>query len=426
MLRSLKAVAILAATTVIVSACASKASSPVGAAPEAGSDPAGYEFVSTAVLGHDMVPGSSIAVSFDSGRIAISAGCNTTSGSVNLVDGKISAPQMTQTLIGCEPALLEQDTWLAAFFASTPTWALVGDTLTLTSGRSVITMARTAAQPEASSAITAPEAPSPTLTSTRWRLTTILSAGVPTGVPAGVDPTITINGGRIAFDAQCNSVGGDVEATEASMTISAVIGTMMFCEGVRGEMEKILITVFDGTVDYVINDETLSVTGNGTELIFVADASGSAVPGASASAQPDGSQSSPVMTSATAPVAPTVSATGVSGKAVSATIDPVLQGLSFTTPIPGTEPVALISLSFAVAILTNASCNIISATEEQSTAGGSLNMGGLISTEMYCEGISEAETAWLQFLGASPTWSLDGSVLTLTSGDTSYALTSTT
>ena len=74
-------------------------------------------FVSTSVAGRDLVPGSTIRVAFEGDSMAVAAGCNTMTGAWELVDGTLAwTGDPAQTMMACEPALSDQDTWLLGLF----------------------------------------------------------------------------------------------------------------------------------------------------------------------------------------------------------------------------------------------------------------------------------------------------------------------
>ncbi len=77
---------------------------------------------------------------------------------------------------------------------------------------------------------------------------------------------------RITIDAQCNGIGGTVEVGPDTLTISQLVSTKMYCDDPRGAMESLLTEVFNGRVDYVIEQNRLTVTRtDGTGLVFVAE-----------------------------------------------------------------------------------------------------------------------------------------------------------
>ena len=135
------------------SAAAGTAASPSGSAaprstssgsPAAGAStvPAelqGNTFVATEVTGsYKMAPGSSITLTFEDGTVSARAGCNSMSGAVVIKGDVLVAPTLASTMMACEEALMAQDTWFAAFLASSPTWTYVDGTLTLTNGTDTI------------------------------------------------------------------------------------------------------------------------------------------------------------------------------------------------------------------------------------------------------------------------------------------------
>lgn len=74
-------------------------------------------FVSTSVTGHDLVAGSQIRVSFDGPTMAVNGGCNTLTTTYKHAGGVVSwTGEPAQTMMACEPDLMEQDTWLSTLF----------------------------------------------------------------------------------------------------------------------------------------------------------------------------------------------------------------------------------------------------------------------------------------------------------------------
>lgn len=99
---------------------------------------AGRTFVSTSVRGdHELVAGSRITLSFTPEKLTASAGCATLSGPYSLFgDGLRMTGEIERTTADCEPALRQQDDWLAGFLTAQSSTQLVGDTLSL-GGRAV-------------------------------------------------------------------------------------------------------------------------------------------------------------------------------------------------------------------------------------------------------------------------------------------------
>jgi heat shock protein HslJ len=107
-------------------------------------DLAGKTFTSTEVRGHQLVPGTSVTLSFEQGRVSAKAGCNTMNGSATWDTGKLVVAQpLASTMMGCDAALTAQDQWLSGFLTSSPALALEGNTLTLGDNTSGMTLATT-------------------------------------------------------------------------------------------------------------------------------------------------------------------------------------------------------------------------------------------------------------------------------------------
>ena len=69
----------------------------------------------------DIVPGSTIRLSFVDHTVAANGGCNILRGPVAINDDKLVVGKMASTLKACQPALQAQDEWLASFLTSSPT-----------------------------------------------------------------------------------------------------------------------------------------------------------------------------------------------------------------------------------------------------------------------------------------------------------------
>lgn len=356
--------AITAAAVLVLTSCGAGSTGATGAAPTGaattgatsgaaqpsatsdGSDLQGKTFTATKISGQEVADLSKITIGFAEGSIRANAGCNSLSGAVSLTDGVIGAPQLLQTAMACD-SVMDQEKWLSDFISSAPNWTYGGGSLVLTQGAVTLTLQ------ESATGETGENAP---LEGTRWKLSGIMTGESASSVPTGVDPAITIADGRIAFDAQCNSVGGEVVITDTTLDVTNVIGTLMACEDPRGAMEALLTKTISGTVNYAIVGDVLTIDGaEGTSLEFTVDADGMAQTPI-ASTDPGAVPTEKIENSI--PQIPEDN-TVTQQADQPATIDPTLAGLSFTTPIPNAPNGEVITLSFSERILTNASCNSI-------------------------------------------------------------------
>ena len=239
------------------SASAPADSTPTGSAPTnsteadvptSGSDSTGLDgqsFVSTAVEGYDLVPDSAITISFQDGSLSINAGCNTMFGGYSVDGDVISAPTLAMTQMACDEALMQQDTWISALMSSDPTFALDGDTLTITgSDAQVVTLVAVADQ---------------SLEGVRWVVDGLLANEGVSTVPIGAEASITITDGTAAVEAGCNTGSAPVTITETTITFGPLMLTRMACPEPQTTLENAVVAVLDGEVTYTIDGDTLQL-----------------------------------------------------------------------------------------------------------------------------------------------------------------------
>lgn len=100
----------------------------------------GRTFVSTAAVGHDLVSGTSVLLTFEDGAIAAEAGCNTMISGYAWSDGVLEVDDLASTRMGCPDDLAAQDAWLTALLTSDPAMVLDGDTLRLGDAENGLTL----------------------------------------------------------------------------------------------------------------------------------------------------------------------------------------------------------------------------------------------------------------------------------------------
>ena len=242
--------------TMILAACSSggAASSPPPSA--ANTTVEGRTFLSTAVQGGALVPGTRVSLMFTNGSLSASGGCNSMGGSYTITGGRLSIGQMMTTEMGCDPARMQQDQWLAALLDGA-TVTLAGDTLTLQKGPVTLTMQdRKVANPDKP------------ITGTRWVLDGIVSGATASSVPAGVTASIHIADGRIDVDTGCNTGGGTVDVTPTTLTLGDLALTKKACQAGPAGVEGAVTAVLRGKITYTIDADTLTLTAGAAGLTF--------------------------------------------------------------------------------------------------------------------------------------------------------------
>jgi heat shock protein HslJ len=241
----------LALVVLLLTACSSAGGS---SAPSAGLD--GRTFLSTGVTGHPLVPGSTVRLQFEAGRVGGGAGCNQISGPYTIVDGRLTIGQVAMTAMGCEQPLMDQDSWLVSFLGGAKV-ALDGDTLTLANGDVTMTLTdRKVADPDRP------------LEGTRWVVDGIVTGDAVSSVPAGVTAALTIADGKLALEAGCNVGGGSATVGPATLTVGPLMLTKKACEPGPSMVESAVLEVLTGEVGYAIEADLLRLTNgrNGLTL----------------------------------------------------------------------------------------------------------------------------------------------------------------
>lgn len=244
------AVALLAASALILAACGSDDSSSTSA-PSA-DDLTGMRFESTSLTGYELVEGSVIELGFESDSLSARAGCNTATGGYSIADGVLEVGALASTLIGCPEPLMAQDAWLSEFLSSGPAISLDSGTLTLTGEDVTIEFA---------------EIEDTELEGTTWVLTaTVANQGVSTiPIAAEGQATLTITDGTAAIATGCNSGSTSAEVTESTITFGPTAITLMACEPDLMELETTVLGVLDGEVAYTIDGDNLSIRTDGAD-----------------------------------------------------------------------------------------------------------------------------------------------------------------
>ena len=125
----------LATSTFVLAAC--------GGGSSAGGDPQSlidtvYNVTTITVDGTDREVLGPVEIAFTADSISVATPCNGMSGQVTYSETTLTAGPLAQTMMACEPELMEQDQVIADALAANPTWQLSGETLTLTGGGTVI------------------------------------------------------------------------------------------------------------------------------------------------------------------------------------------------------------------------------------------------------------------------------------------------
>jgi heat shock protein HslJ len=258
------------AVLLVVLACAcgddavepGESSSPtsVPGSSEPGGELDGREVLATGAQGFEIVGGTTIRLAFERASVRADAGCNHMSSDYEVVDGVLHLGSLGSTAMACDPPLMDQDERLATFLMSKPAVELDGDTLTLTSGRSVITLLdREVADPDRP------------LEGTRWVLDTIVSGDSASSIPTGITASLTISDGTMRIDSGCNTGSAPVGVRDHVIDVGRLTITLVRCSDEQMEVERAMVDTLQGSVSFTVEAARLTLTAGDRGLSFVAD-----------------------------------------------------------------------------------------------------------------------------------------------------------
>lgn len=237
---------------VAVAAGCSDGDEPVASGP--GDVPTGtYLSVAVTEAGQDrpLVDGTRISLTFDDGTIGASLGCNSMGGDASVRDGVLVLDGgLATTEMGCEPALMDQDAWFGALLGSSPTVAVAGDELTLTSGGTVVVLRERS--------VVDPDRP---LVGTEWTVDGFLDGDAAMSMAPPAAPA------SLRFDAEtsmltgsdgCNELTVPFEIDGDRLDFGDLVTTDVACPGNEEYAERVAAAL-TGTVTYTIESRSLTL-----------------------------------------------------------------------------------------------------------------------------------------------------------------------
>jgi len=214
----------------------------------------GRTFVSTEVTGTALVAGTRVTLTFDTsdGETATlggSAGCNSFGSPFWITDGDLQAEAFSMTEMGCEQALMDQDSAVLAFLSSRPGIELDGDRLVLTGDTITMTfLDREVADPDRP------------LVDTTWTVDTVLTDLSASTIPLGITPTLVFDGTQVLVDSGCNTGSAPATIEDGTITFGPLTLTEMACADDVQAFEAHLVAVLSGS-------RTVEITAGRMQLL---------------------------------------------------------------------------------------------------------------------------------------------------------------
>jgi heat shock protein HslJ len=253
-MRIIAAVALL----LVLTACGAEGEpEPAGPAPVALSGTYVVTSVTVDDAAHALVKGSEVRLTFTDGKLGMTAGCNHLFGDYTFDADQLTVGTIGGTEMGCSEPLMDQDTWLAGLFAAP---VRVGrDPLTLTSGKTVLTL-----EPRAA---VHPDKP---LVGTAWKLDGVVDGESVGSIPSGPDVVLTLaKDGNASVTGLCNGFGAEVVVSGDTITWEPGMRTLMACaDDARMQLDNTVSSVLTGTTSYTIEEGTLTLTHGKKGLTF--------------------------------------------------------------------------------------------------------------------------------------------------------------
>lgn len=244
-----------------------------GDSGEANSTPAielAGEFLSVEQSTFELVPNTTVRMSFEENRISLSAGCNTMFGQYQLDDSQLRVGPLASTMIGCPEALAAQDQRLDEFLTGGPLLSASTDGFTLTGsdGATLVMVTR---------AIADPDRP---LIGSQWRVESIIQNEAFVAAVGFDSVVVSFTGDQVQVNTPCATGSapytlledGNLTTGELNLT-DVVTPDPTVCSSDYGvlEAQKVLSEVFGGTVQVDGNASRVTLTGNGTGITLRID-----------------------------------------------------------------------------------------------------------------------------------------------------------
>lgn len=228
----------------------------------------------------DLVPGSSISVSFAQGTVSAQAGCNSMGGAARIDGDRLILPEgLMMTEMACDPPLMDQEAWVAELLGAEPRLTLSGPSAGAASGAaSGATLTLTSEDVT----LTLDEVLPASLVGTTWQLTAIGGTDADSPV-SSVDGTSTLLIGAEPIGAdgtfevwtQCDGGGslgavGTVTVGDAQLEFGPAEPRDSSCTDPESPLMAEVMGLLVGTLEYRVEGQSLVLTSYGEQLVYVA------------------------------------------------------------------------------------------------------------------------------------------------------------
>ena len=188
-------------------------------------------------------------------QLGVSAGCNSMGGGYTVTDSTLHlAGPMRQTEMACDPALMDQDTWIAGFLDGAA-MTLDGQTLVLAKDGVTLTLM--------DEEVANPDRP---IEGTTWVVESLVENQAVSSIPVGLTATLVFADGKVSVDTGCNTGSGAATIGEGSITFGPIATTRMACPQPSMDLESFILGVLTGEVSATVDADALHLLGAGGGL----------------------------------------------------------------------------------------------------------------------------------------------------------------
>ncbi|MAA78985.1 MAG: hypothetical protein CL916_06965 [Deltaproteobacteria bacterium] len=213
----------------------------------------GMDFNLESSQGYELVAsGARISFPADS-DFSFSAGCNSLGGTFSVESDVFTLGEAYMTEMGCDTALMDEDSWFVSFFQSSPVLAFDGEILTFTGAEATLVFL--------DSEIATPDQE---LLGPTWEIDTFIDGDTANAYNLAESPTLSFSAdGNVEIFGGCNGGGGSYEVgDDGTISFSELISTEMACDEAVMSAENHLFSVLGETgLAFEIDANRLTIMG---------------------------------------------------------------------------------------------------------------------------------------------------------------------
>lgn len=221
---------------------------------ESGLEFVGMDFNLESTEGYELVADDA-RISFPGNRdFSFSAGCNSLGGIFSLEEDVFTLGEASSSMMGCDTALMDEDTWFIEFFQSSPILSFDGERLTFTGTEAKLVFL--------DSEIATPDQD---LVGPIWEINTFIDGDMANAYNLAEPPTLSFSAdGNVGIFGGCNEGGGSYEVgDDGSILFSELMSTDMACDESTMTAEGHVFSVLgESGLTFEIDANRLTIMGS--------------------------------------------------------------------------------------------------------------------------------------------------------------------